>query len=303
MTPIAFYFFLFGASALRLETLQEEAKPKQLIIVRTSPSATGRAGMQKRMRAFQEDLKDISWARLLISMDTTNAPNVSDAVLQLGPDAVIHHWDDKRVRNTYSGIPSGVHLGKEYHIEPLSLAVDYGEKNFSTKFDHIWMIEDDVMICGNLSTILQAYNKDSSDLIMPKLPWPVGRWPGTASKQFFGRYPKQNRMLGFEMVQRISRPLLHKLEELSRVHGVTGCSEMTTPTVAKNEGFTTADFSSRHKGNFGIFHRISEKEGKKICDSVAPGDANMNHRAKYGRQPKTAKEKDAGEPDTISFIM
>lgn len=219
--------------------------------------------------------------------------NMTNIIQQNLTDAEIHSYDSSLVAAAYKSVPAN---GFSWHMEPLSLAAKYAFDRFGIAFDYIWMLEDDVIICGGITKLLALHAGNSADLLggMPgRMPSPghVERWihRDEGTQQFLERYPVSKRRHGFEQVIRFSRNLLDRLHELAYAEGVSAQSEMFPYTVALNENFK---FDNALEENYGDFcwtrvegNRIrcafSQKEETRMCDkSEHEGKVTINHAAK-----------------------
>lgn len=274
-----------------------------MIVVRTFQP---KEGMLQRWTEWHEDLKEnMPWARMLISMDTTrnqaSGTNYTEKIRSKVPQAIIHEYNSNLVKSIYHAQvlqdKDPHEIGRVYHMEPMGMALDYAEKHFGEKFDYIWMLEDDVMICGQLSAFLGKYKQDRNDLISApdwKEDFFHGFWKvrtiETSSKEFRDRYKTSQLRAGEEVMQRLSRPLLTHIDELSRLHNVTTQSEIFSYTVAKNDGFTIEDIvygKDKHgydKKKLNNYFRYTQAFAKKLCkEKEEKGEISVHHRVKWAR--------------------
>jgi hypothetical protein len=287
--------------ALRIDNNSKE-QPKQLVIVR---SHNPHEGMIHRMQQYVADIREnMLGSRIMISVDTTQTKrdnvteNLSNVIRQSLPEAEIHIYDNSLVAAAYKSVPTS---GYSWHTEPLNLAAKYAFERFGIAFDYIWMVEDDVIICGGITKLLTLHAGNSADLLggMPgRMPSPghVERWihREEGTQQFLERYPVSKRRHGYEQVLRFSRNLLDRLHELAYAEGVSAQSEMFPYTVALNENFK---FDNALEDNYGEFCWIraggnkircafSRNEEIRMCKKVEQeGKVTINHAAKARMRP------------------
>lgn len=251
-------------------------------------------GMLERFTKLEEDLKHHPWANMIIALNSPNMsdPTFGDQVRQHAPQTLILEWNTDLIKSTYQGIPQKLEkaIGWQFHAEALFLSWKHAEKHFGKKFEYIWHLEDDVFICGDFSTIVLQNSKIPSDVMYPnrKIKFVTGRYPWHkhASEEFLNRY--RTKWWGDETVQRFSRRLLSRMEELSRKENTTSCSEMFAPTVARNENFTEStmdetEFLEKFSMISGIDKNSADFHCKKMQERY-PGYAGMSHKAKWAKQ-------------------
>merc|ERR1719291_1060527 len=124
--------------------------------------------MLKRFQTHLQDLQDhLPSARVVISTDTTGpgGPAVLEQVRETVPSADVHAYDWQDVRAEYPAVDQcpGPAQGWQWHAEGLLMAVKHAK--LSAKFAkeaRVWVIEDDVFFCGDLSSFISTYQNDSS---------------------------------------------------------------------------------------------------------------------------------------------
>lgn len=281
------HYVLFFSSLLApaLQALvinnQSNEQPKQLVILR---SYNPHAGMLHRMQLYFADIKEnMPGSRFLISVDTTKK-NKTSIIKQHLPDADLHIYDSSVVAEAYKGIPYSPY---SWHMEPLNLAAKYAVDHFGIAFDYIWMVEDDVVICGGITNLMFLFAGNSAGLIggMPG----VGQVEGWAHRdegtnQFLERYPAFKRRHGFEQIMRFSNKLLERLHELSYAEGVSAQSEMFSYTVAYNENYTIDIGLEENYGKMCWRCQISKQEEVSLCETAEQeGTVTINHAGKSRR--------------------
>jgi len=275
-----------GLQALRIDS-QPNEQPKQLVILR---SYNPHAGMLHRMQLYFADIKEtMPGSRFLISVDTTYMNRVS-IIKQHLPDADIHIYDNSVTAEAYKGIPVNPW---SWHQEPLNLAARYAIDHFGIDFDYIWMMEDDVIICGGITNLMSLFAGNRADLLggMPvnQNAWSknvAAIWPNVneGTNQFLERYPVFKRRHGFEQMMRFSGKLMKRLHELAYAEGVSAQSEMFSYTVAHNENFTTDTGLEDNYGTMCWNCNISKQEEFLLCETAErEGKVTVNHAGKTRR--------------------
>jgi hypothetical protein len=257
---------------------QPNGQPKQLVILRAyNPHDHG----LQRMKSYFDDVKEnVPGARFLISVDTTNH-NAVDLVKQHVPETDIHVYDKSAVERSYQKAPLDGWTGWTWHMEPINLAVKYAVDRFGTAFDYVWMMEDDVLICGGIAKVIDRFADNHADIVGG---WPgLGRvedWPhlNEATPQFLNKYPVSQRRHGYEQMMRLSGRLLKRIDELAYTEGVSGVSEMLSYTVAFAENFKSDNGLAELYGKMNWTHQITKHEAKQLCStSQQEGKVTINH--------------------------
>merc|ERR1719382_1078118 len=135
-----------------------------------------------------------------------------------------------------------------------------------------------------MSDILKFYKEDPSDLLFSQHLEPTLRhwpWRRKASRSFKSIYNLANRTASSEVMQRFSRNLLDRLQQLSH-GGVTAWSEMFASTVCESDGFTCSALRDEHVGKTAWNMRISEEESRELCTNVTI--PRLNHAAKFSAE-------------------
>jgi hypothetical protein len=263
---------------------QPSEQPKQLVILRAySPHEHGLL----RMKSYFDDVKEnVPGSRFLISVDTTSH-NAVDLVKQHVPEADIHVYDKSAVERAYQNAKLDGWTGWTWHMEPINLAVKYAIDRFGSAFDHVWMMEDDVLICGGIAKLINRFAGNPADVIGG---WPglgrveahlgLGEWPhlNKGTPKFLEKYPVSQRRHGYEQMMRLSKRLLDRVHQLAYVDGVSAVSEMLSYTVAFNENFTSNNGLAELYGKMNWTHQITKGEAKALCmQSDKEGKVTINH--------------------------
>merc|ERR1740121_698489 len=154
------------------------------------------------MKSYFDDVTDkVAGARFLVSVDTTRANNV-ELIKQMVPEANIHIYDKSAVERSYQNAPLDGWTGWTWHAEPINLAVKYAVDTFGTVFDYVWMMEDDVLICGGIANVMAHFAGNHADLLgaWPDLGQGAEYWPHKeeGTPQFLKKYPVSQRRHGYE---------------------------------------------------------------------------------------------------------
>merc|ERR1719230_30601 len=116
-------------------------------------------------------------------------------------------------------------------MEPVFMALSHLKQRASASFAEdtkVWILEDDVAVCGPLSNFITEYQQRNADhlsshYVHVSLPW---AHRDDVSRGFHNRYPLVSRWYSFQMVGRFSYKFLTHLESLNRAHNITAVSEM-----------------------------------------------------------------------------
>lgn len=272
--------------------------PNVLVILRTHEP---RPVMLERWRSFQKDLTAIMpQSVFMVSLDVSNlrdplgiVKNITSAV----PGVRMHIYDWAAVQDTYwkgfQGIrrrysrrrfsrPQKLLLspfiafdmvepgGWNWHTEPTLLAVKHArQRGFNGKED-VWVIEDDVGLCGKLPDLVRAYVGNPADFLVFDTASSVGHasshFIDEGSDAFLDRYATGQRWHARENVLRFSSRFLHFLH-FAMIDGVTAHSEILVVTICKNEGFDCALASKEHlfADRFGWDTRVTPDEWYQLC--------------------------------------
>ncbi|CAE8651464.1 unnamed protein product [Polarella glacialis] len=267
--------FLLRCSAGGTEEACRQDSGRLLVVVRTYRPTPAMVG---RMKSFAVALqKSTLRSEFVISVDTTNITwavlrnlslttglqqedlerahvNASVALYSIlaeeVPTATLHNFTISDIRETFPVWNTIGRLGhvRGFHVEPLLLGLRHAQK----VWDHVWVFEDDVGLCGDLGTFLQIYQDDSSDFIGGKsyIPhFPEGWSPSElGSEEFVRRFPEKWWRGSLENVQRLSLRFTEHLQELV-LNGVTAWSAKLTPTFCE----TTTRFTCAHLKDATIF--------------------------------------------------
>lgn len=166
--------------------------------------------------------------------------------------------------------------GWDTHIEFVLLAVQQARRSGQLHDDsYVWVIEDDIGVCGNMSEFIASYGDDPTDFIatagMQKAPWDWRHY-WESSEAFVAKYPLGTHWHAAEHVERFSMRFLLHLDDLIRNHKVTAHSEMFPATVCKNsDKFTCSTLDKKNLFGPRYFEhvaRVSEADWEKICPST-----------------------------------
>lgn len=269
-----------------------------VIIIRTHKPMPG---MLDRMKIDYNDvIENMPSTRLVISFDASNM-HTGEAIEFLqqmrteAPRALFHVYDWSTVVDIYPILKRLQWAsGWNMHIEPLLNAVNYTRQHACIAQDaNVWAIEDDVFFCGNMSTVLNSYRSDTSDLLFTKQLSQIREWfwKRKVSKQFKSMYSVHERVPVAEVIQRFSSDLLRRLHKLS-VEGATAWSEMYASTVCASEGFKCSRLQEEHMGRTAWDFHASEAESHELCkNSTRPF---MNHAAKFSAEGASELSSDGG---------
>eukprot|EP00746_Dinoflagellata_sp_MGD_P146180 gnl/MRDRNA2_/MRDRNA2_78692_c0_seq1.p1 gnl/MRDRNA2_/MRDRNA2_78692_c0~~gnl/MRDRNA2_/MRDRNA2_78692_c0_seq1.p1 ORF type:complete len:323 (+),score=36.13 gnl/MRDRNA2_/MRDRNA2_78692_c0_seq1:64-1032(+) len=309
---LVFMKLVFPSCSLRITSQGSVAggeEAPELFIIR---SYNPQEGMMNRMNAIAADIKQhLPHMRMAISLDTTSF----DARWKHGKffrelekkGVLIHQYSTMLLYQSYPALPDKDWLHKAYgnkveegvawgyHAEPLALAVKAAEQHFRQQFRYIWNWEDDIVLCGKISTLLKLHRDRQSqpDLLMIGHVHPVyGAQPHSrsqvyyfekqVSEDFARRYGEEQRVWGQEQVQRVSGRFFSHLNALI-TSKVTAWSEMFVATVAQNDGFTIEPFDESLIGEFSWNKTITRKHASKLCEQVGAGEVKIHHSGKFAR--------------------
>lgn len=276
--------------------------PTHLVIIK---SHNPMPGMLDRMTSYAADLEqNLPQARLLISLDTSHGDHsekITDNFKKKTLEIPIYKYDDMYLRKAYPKIPAwppwratapnkakrggGDSTTKHFQTPSMALATKYAQQHFNEVFEHVWIVEDDVVVCGKFSNLMKFYYNKTYDLLLPTGYATVTKewWHyDEVSDNFKTRYNLDQRVEGNEQLQRLSHRLLLYLDKLMHEDEVIASSEMFVPTVAKNDGFVVQSLDPRHVGPVYAFNaRISETEASRVCEKIADPDVIVQHAGKW----------------------
>eukprot|EP00747_Dinoflagellata_sp_TGD_P102380 gnl/TRDRNA2_/TRDRNA2_168647_c0_seq4.p1 gnl/TRDRNA2_/TRDRNA2_168647_c0~~gnl/TRDRNA2_/TRDRNA2_168647_c0_seq4.p1 ORF type:complete len:313 (+),score=41.91 gnl/TRDRNA2_/TRDRNA2_168647_c0_seq4:41-979(+) len=288
---------------LNLETLSPlmtSKAPKELVIVKShNPTPS----MLHRMASYAEDLaQNLPHARLMISLDTTRGNHVKD-VTDILPEIPIHTYDDNVLNSMYSTIPQDAIYPSEYekmmlqkfHIRPSVtkhfqtpsqvLAAKHAQQHLNEVFDYVWLVEDDMVVCGDISRLMRFYHNKESDILIAQNYTSIDdygyhAWPHDeeGSPRFKEQYPRHQRLKVSENMQRFSNRFLLHLDRKMKEHAIAN-SEMFVPTVAKSDGFVIEVMDSRHLGPTYSWNATVSKDH--ACDKPSLLEVSIQHSGKW----------------------
>ena len=126
-------------------------------------------GQLQRMAKYAKDISEhLPSAAMLFSIDTHDFKNHTDLVRQALPQANLHTYDWRAVQKSFRLMPPEANAF-EWHAEPVILAVEYWRNKSKSIPDYVWVLEDDILMCGNLSTFIASHHNDTSDFLYPLL--------------------------------------------------------------------------------------------------------------------------------------
>lgn len=242
------------AQELTVAPVRQVPKRDTIVIVRAHEPTEA---MIERWQSFEADLHEhIPAAEFVISLDTSGSEFANQTVQRVQkalPGAMLHTYDFSAVRRMYpvlQNMKGRVVSGRYYHAECINMAMAFIQEHVALGAGaKVWVIEDDIGICGSLSNFINQYKKDNSDFIGCPIGGNVARdhWlhADQGSPEFFRKYPFSKRWHRHEMVERFSVPLLDHLNDLSRKR-ITALSEMFVATACINDGFQCGQLQREH---------------------------------------------------------
>lgn len=298
-------FLQLSKTSKRADTLQAPWEPcfdyakrakeqkTTLTIVRThNPSP----GIVHRVAKFAEDLHAHPSVSLMLmtSQDDTGlvAPWTQeiDKKVKDIPNTMFHQIDRQHVVNEYPVWREmrkfNNRLAKEWrpsgwdtHTEYILLAAEQVRRSGKLHDDgYVWVFEDDVGICGNMSEFIAGYSDDPTDFIATRdlerasetwrQPW---MHYSEGSEGFLNTYPISNRWRAFEMVERFSVRFLLHLDDLIRNKSISAHSEMFPATVCMNsKEFTCSTIKEKdffEGKDFDDVSRVTREQWEEMCPS------------------------------------
>lgn len=126
------------------------------------------------------------------------------------------------------------------HFVPLYFCKSHPE------YDYYWLIEYDVVFTGSWSTLIGAFENDSSDLLASHIEryskenrdWP---WWQSLSLEESDKIPLEEAIKSFTPICRLSRSALEFLNVFLRKDGVKGHFEVLIATILHHNGYTIKD--------------------------------------------------------------
>jgi hypothetical protein len=239
-----------------------------------------------------------------VSVDETRGFITSDKVKRLEMGGVlVHRYSEDDVVATNPWMLKDAQTGRAIkmktlelfmHMSPVIHAARFAERAMGTPPTFVWVMEDDVFVCGNLSDIVTAHASTYADImsnghfIINPNNGPPGHqrlWKPQvgASRAFAQRYKDDDIIVDFEFVQRFSWRLLEFFDRLIVNEHVTAESEMFAPTVCAVEPWChRAFFNHRVIGQWDWNLIVSEPEVALLCDAhLKQGRSTLNHKAKF----------------------
>eukprot|EP00747_Dinoflagellata_sp_TGD_P102378 gnl/TRDRNA2_/TRDRNA2_168647_c0_seq2.p1 gnl/TRDRNA2_/TRDRNA2_168647_c0~~gnl/TRDRNA2_/TRDRNA2_168647_c0_seq2.p1 ORF type:complete len:299 (+),score=30.48 gnl/TRDRNA2_/TRDRNA2_168647_c0_seq2:41-937(+) len=274
---------------LNLETLSPlmtSKAPKELVIVKShNPTPS----MLHRMASYAEDLaQNLPHARLMISLDTTRGNHLKN-VTDVLPATPIHTYDQVLLKSRYK-IPQ-VHerqrpsVTQHYQTPSLVLAAKHAQQHLNEVFDYVWLVEDDMVVCGDISRLMRFYHNKESDILIAQNYTSIDdygyhAWPHDeeGSPRFKEQYPRHQRLKVSENMQRFSNRFLLHLDRKMKEHAIAN-SEMFVPTVAKSDGFVIEVMDSRHLGPTYSWNATVSKDH--ACDKPSLLEVSIQHSGKW----------------------
>lgn len=274
-------------------TLPAKEQKSTLVLVRTH---TPSKGMVDRMAKWAEDLHQHPHVALMLmnSVDDTGLQDPwrsqIDKKVKDIPYTMFHQTDSARVRKEFPVWVDTKYTHKERwifgqvwkptgwdtHTEFILLAVEQARRSGRLHDDgYVWVIEDDVGVCGNMSEFIASYGNDTSDFIatagLEKAPWDWRHyWEG--SDEFAAKFEAGERWHAAEHVERFSVRFLMHLDDLIRNKRITAHSEMFAPTVCQNsKEFSCSLLEERNLFEPKYFEhaaRVKQAAWEEICPST-----------------------------------
>jgi len=251
-----------------------------LVVLRTHKPSPG---MLQRMRQFAEDLHKHRWVSMRVmhidSLDDTDlggSPDVVEDIRKI-PHTALFRTNLSHVQKEYPVLKeTGIHPnGRREHVGFLLQTVHHMRHTGQLLDDgYVWMVEDDVGVCGSLSELIASYGNDTSDFISSNgLHRSKPSWAhiNEASQAFLVTYPQDKRWNDLEFVERFSVRFLLHLEDLMRNRSIVSqWSEMFPATVCKNsEKFSCSSLKEWH--HFNTYWEwntaVSEADWRELCPS------------------------------------
>lgn len=270
-----------------------------LVIVRThSPNAA----LLERMRLLAQDVStQLPSALFILSVDDTGISAPERLLAPFLRPEQIFRYDEDLIRARFPLTPVEWH-GRSNQAEPTVLAVEHARPQLR-KDAFVWVLEEDVLVCGSFARIAEKYTGDRSDFIASSEAVRVLHWAhkGKATAAFKDRYPLEKRSMTWEFMQRYSMRILEKMRAFI-AQGITARSEMLAPTVCANEGFTLRTFESAHLGVWGWARRVMPEDEERICRF----GVSMSHAAKgvreFNRRHLHREQRAVATKDTLVIV-
>lgn len=268
-----------------------------LAIVRTHKPT---AAMLERIKTWAKDLNDHPKIalNLMTSIDDSGLMDPwrqqIDKSVQDIPHTMFHRTNTGLVRDEYPiwyhtmhkhtepwVFPFGYEWhpsGWDTHMEFILQAVNQVRKTGQLHDDgYVWVFEDDVGICGNMSEFIAAHGNDTSDFIATAgLEYAPHDWRhrNEGSDEFQIMYPPERRWHNGEQIERFSVRFLKHIDDLIRNKNVTAHSEMFPATVCVNEEkFKCSTLEEKHfmgTNRYWFSHatRLEPKQWERICPTM-----------------------------------
>jgi len=274
-----------GALSLHSNPARKQSRMEKDTVVMVRTCNPG-PGMLTRMAEFERDLQSKApYVQFVVSMDQTNFNHTDDLRRALGPNTLMHGYTWPDVIAAYPVLSSVEDASAwNFHVETISVAMQYVKKHAPVTHDApVWVLEDDVFVCGSISDFINSYRLDRSDLLTASYTPFVDSW--AMSTEFDIRFPPFSRVKSYEHVQRFSARFLDFLERESHDEEVTAMSETFVPTEcwkSTTEEFTCGMFEADHIGDYKWDSELDAADVTSTCEEAdAP---TINHGAKFYRK-------------------